>query len=597
MKGFIIIVSKNDKTIALDKIGLMDYFNEGNEPDSSGYLDQDKIFLYCSGAKNMVLDNHQYIAFVQGKVFSDTNKLKNIELITILLESKTPYQIGPLVNGDYFIFIYNRLNGSHFFITDRGGFIPAYCCETDDFCVISSHPDAIAKLAGKQATGNLDLVSMAEFLHTSRIEFPNTYYDNIKQLPAGSCSELSNNKIKTTSYWSPTANFIYDQKDLTKQLSLAIRAAVSEATDSSWGSHGIFLSGGADSRAILFSRDKEAELSTATFFDQPNDEFFTAQKLAQRAGVKHIGLRREFEHYGNSAFKYVSVTQGMMGLADNHYLSFLPEINTLGVRNWHTGCFVDWFFKGIAFNTSYKTLLGKPLPTWQVFSDFQYTFHTYACEISQEFKPRVLKRIYDRYKMVDKSKINDDLNLWELEKLRLWPINREFTFGSRMSLFAYLNWHPILSQNGMLEMWSKIPPRLKLNGVIWKKAVAEICKGNNDIRDNNWGSYLGHSPQINSLFFLLKILQRKLKNRDKTSIATTGSWPNFATYLSQSQVLIGLWENHRMYSETILTELIGYNPFNFSPSEWAKKDVVFFMRLISLHLWLYLYHRNFKHSE
>jgi len=595
MHGFIVTIKKIDFSVELSIKKSEAYFLDKHTNRSNQNTISDNFGFFTDSPQLAIGENQDYNFLIFGRIYSNAIKnhveKSNINILANLLTQYKPEDIAHLIDGDFFIFIYDKIQEKHTFITDKGGFIPAYVFENEKSFVITSHPDAITYTIGREEAGPLDLISMAEFLNTSRIEFPNTYYQRIKQLSPGSIFEIYKTELTSNAYWTPKAEFSYDKEELTHQLATAIQTSVREATDPIYGSHGIFLSGGADSRAILFSRHQDAKLSAATFFDHPNDEFFTAKQLAQRAGVPHIGLQREFEHYGNSAIEYVKTTQGMMALADNHYISFLEKIASTNIDNWHTGCFADWFFKGIAFNTSYKTILGKPLPTWQIFSNFNYVFHTYECPIHPNFDLKVKERLQIRYKNVLTNPSLQDDALWEIEKLRLWPINREFTFGSRMSLSAFLNWHPIISRESMLDMWRKIPPSYKLNGLIWKKAVAKICQGNNDIKDNNWGSYLGYSPQINTFFFLLKVIERKFQ---KNKSIPTGSWPNFRNYIAKSQVFDTMWNDSQNYSSGIFTQILGYNPFDYPSSTWAEKDVIFFTRLISLHLWLKLYNLNFE---
>ncbi len=595
MHGFVVEINKSRPLYSLDCERYEDYFAENFNRAKIQRLKKENLKVFCNSTEICIRESEDHILLKFGRVYLDRlipegSKL-DIDMLISFFRNESLDELIKFIDGDFFIYIYDKRNDSHHFITDKGGFVPVYIFQKLDLFVISSHPDAIAVSVGIDTVGPLDIISIAEFLNTSRIEFPNTYYQNIQQLLPGNLFEIRTTKLKATTYWAPEADFSYNKQELTDKLAATIQKVVIEATNPEFGTHGIFLSGGADSRAILFSRHKDASLSAATFFDQPNDEFFTAQKLAQRAKVPHKGLKRSFEHYGNSAIEYVKTTQGMMALTDNHYFSFLDEIRTLNIDNWHTGCFADWFFKGIAFNTSYKQLLGKPLPTWQIFSPFTYTFHTYECPINPEFDHQVKTRLKIRYKDVIANPNLDDKSLWEIEKLRLWPINREFTFGSRMTLSSSLNWHPIISRGSMLDIWRKIPPSYKLNGLIWKKAVAKICNGNNDIKDNNWGSYIGFSPQINSLFFVLKIIQRKFR---KNKSLPTGSWPDFRYYVSKSEVLKELWAQNQGYSAPILTQILGYNPFVLSSFEWSKKDVVLFTRLISVHLWLNLINHNFS---
>lgn len=500
------------------------------------------------------------------------------------------------IDGAGTVVIFDSKKKVFYLITDKLGFAPVYYYEAKDFYYFSSNPDAISYVVKPQNLV-LDKISIAMYLAYGRLEYPYTYYENIQQLPPASATNINKSIINIQNYWTPEFNPIHDLSKSTSILKDAIIKSVQKTTHPYWGSHGIFLSGGADSRAILFSALGRSKLQAATFYDVKNEEFNTAHELAQRAKVPHHGLAREFDHYILSLEKYAKTCQGVGALNDNHYLSFYPQIIALGAENWHTGCFADWLFKGLAYNTGYKKLLGKVLPTWKTLAPFKLSFYKSPAKINSSYSILVEDRIQQRYSHI-KPDSYDEINVWEIEKSRLWPMNREADFGGRSTLYADFNWTPLFATNELIDAWSRIPYYHKLNGLAWKKAVAQICKDASDIKDNNWGGKLDASLFMNTINFIKEVIRRKYfrNNKDKTSnqLHTTGSWPNFNVYLTHSKALSQKWLSLKSDNNQMLSDIMGFDVFSLSPQEWSKLNADLFFRLLIIAQWNQIQNNDFK---
>lgn len=502
---------------------------------------------------------------------------------------KKGLQLTNQLNGAYLILIIDKKKQKNFLITDRMGFYPVYYFICNEFISISTNFDSISKI---KSNLNYDLESMAEMLKFGYIVHPNTYFKEIKQLDPASIYEITKNGIiKLKNYWElhPLFEVKQSKKELINDLSNAIKIAVKKRTQELLGSTGLFLSAGADSRAIISSAENPAKIISFTFFDVENNEYNLAKRIAEAYHSKHIGLKRDPEHYGLGAKFAAKVISGVWNIRDVHYANFLDILIKYNIDNYLSGCFADYLFKGLAFNRKPVKLFNKNLPFYKI-DTFQQGWYSHVSELISKYNTLASERNLNAYQY-DNINLNNELTLWKIEKARLFPISREADFGGRLFLFRTLPWDPVLADNDLLEMFQRIPPRWKLNGIIWKKAVYKLSDKTRKIPDNNNLAPLNYNKLGVTIKFFEGVLRRKITGRDidgtpLNTIITRGSWPNFYYYLKNSKILNELWNIYTPISFEIFNEILGYNPYKYSTIEWADKDINLFFRLLTLKLWL-----------
>ena len=498
-------------------------------------------------------------------------------------------QITNELNGTYLILIIDKKKQQNLLITDKMGFYPAFYFICSEFISITTNFDSITKVVSNI---NYDLDTMAEMLKFGYSVHPNTYFKEIKQLDPASIYAITKNGIrKLKQYWElqPKFEFKQSKKELITDLSYAIKNAVKKRTQEFLGSTGLFLSAGADSRSILSGAENRSKAISFTFFDVQNNEYNLAKRIAEAYNSQHIGLKRDPEYYGLGAKFAAKVISGLWNITDAHYTNFLLTLNKYNIDNYLSGCFADFLFKGIAFNRKPVKLFNKNLPFYELDS-FKQEWYFHVSEFFSKYNNLAQKRNLSAYQDIDLN-LNNELTQWKIEKARLSPISREATFGSRQFLLRTLPWDPVLADNDLLEMFQKIPPRWKINGVVWKKAVYQIASEVRNIVDNNNLAPLNYNKFGVTIKFCEGILRRKITGKDVdgtslNTVITRGSWPNLYYYLKSSKILNDLWSNNTVISVEIFNEILGYNPYDYSTIEWADKDINLFFRLLTLKLWL-----------
>ena len=272
------------------------------------------------------------------------------------------------INGAAVVIVFAPQTRELHVFTDRMGVFPVYRSMVGPLS-LCSHPDVLADLMTSHGHApEFDLTTMAECLATGTSVHPATFHSTILQLdaathyvfsPAGQSEEL-----RKQCYWRPSRAVVSNVSaaDLAAELAAALLTAGARRTASVLGTNGLLLSGGADSRALLFSASHPELVESLTFCDAANAESVVAQRIAAVAGSRHHLLIRSPEHYAEGAIETVRITGGMFSLKDAHFQGFLPAMQGLNLGNLMTGCYTDYLLKGLAYNKTPRRLFGQQLP-------------------------------------------------------------------------------------------------------------------------------------------------------------------------------------------------------------------------------------------
>ena len=510
---------------------------------------------------------------------------------------KHRHHIVNWLNGGTLV-IYEQPTQQLHVITDRMGIYPLFT-STVGGIYLGSHSDILAQLLianGYQL--HLDLVTMAEFIIVGRSVHPHSYYQEIYQLDPGThyTWDLSHPQQppRQVEYWHPryrdeipTASEF--SEELADELSQAIRHAVRIRTPPHLGKVGLLLSGGVDSRAILFSVEQPQTVNCITLFDEANIELQTAKDLATLAHATHHCFQRDFEYYGRTAQDNVRISGGMSELQHGHFLGIDDEINHLGLGVLLSGCYADYLFKGLAINKKCRTFLGKPLPLWQIDRYNEHWYRPYYTLKSEKFNRVVHERIQERLHGIQ---LDDYFNnALAIEERRIRPLSRAFASMTHSVLRRTQPWDTLFADPAVLEVYGRFPTLAKVSRVVFELAVAKIIgPASHSIPISNYRSKLGAHAKAKLIQWLLAHGQQKIRyllrlEKRHSVRATNGSWPNWDYYIIHSQVLKELWHSSTPLEEEILTAIYGDNPWQTSIAEWAKQRELF-LRLLTLKLWL-----------
>ena len=493
-------------------------------------------------------------------------------------------------NGAFALVVWDPRDGALHLATDRMGFFPVYAWNEGARPVLASHPDVLADAVGDVS---LDLGTLAEVLARGRALPPRTYYREIRELDPGTRYTWHDGEpARQQTYWTPRYNVDpgVDADALGEDLAAAITAAVRRRTLPRLGTSALMLSGGADSRAVLYAACDPATVTSITLYSEPNAELATARALAERAGSPHVALQRPFEYYGEGAPEAVRITGGMWNVLDAHYTGFVPEIDAVGAETVLTGCYADYLFKGLTSDRRHRTLLGRNLPLYE-FAPYSDRWYVPGGRVHGRWAGTLQEREAAHIADLDVADGSDE-GRWHVELRRIRPVIREADTASRLLLQRALRWDPIFADTALVDLYQRIPPSLKINGQVWEKAVARICRAAGDVLNNNSQSRIGASETRKILSFLYGVAYRKVRKRDLDGTPlggghSRGSWPDFGHYARQSRVVPELWAERTPETTEILAELLGEDPHVRSVPEWASHvGAHAFFRMLTLKLWL-----------
>lgn len=496
-------------------------------------------------------------------------------------------QFSEHLNGAFTAVIVDPARRTVHIATDRMGFAPVFGWSLADRPIISTHPD----LVGRAASGStVDVLSLAEVVAYGRASFPYTYFSGVECLPPGHVFSWENGRHKKWRYWAP--RYQPPQKPKVAAFGDALASALSEAvalrTTPRLGPTGVLLSGGADSRAVLYATHSPPDVTSITLYSEPNAELAIARALAERVGSRHVALRRDFEHYGIGAREAVRITGGMWNLLDAHYTQLGDEIRVCATGTLLTGCHADYLFKGLTSDRRHRRIAGRAVPLYR-FAPYNEAWYVPPGSANPALAAAISERRHQRMAGLDLTD-GSDASRWEIERRRILPLAYEPDTAGRMLLLRALRWDPIFADNRLIELWQRIPPSLKLNAAVWEAAVRQICTGAGDILNNNSQSRIGAPVPLKLATFFHGVMYRKLFKRDLDgtplgSFAGRGSWPDFSHYYRHSRVVPALWNEPSPLVAELLKQVLGVDPWATPLQAWARQPHVF-SRVLTVKLWL-----------
>lgn len=503
-----------------------------------------------------------------------------------------------ILNGVCAVLVFDPGENVLHLITDRLGIFPVYRAESDANLRLCSHPDVLADwLAAEGQAPELDLDTIAECLATGSSVHPHTYHRNVKQLdPATHYTfTLREGRVHTRQevYWDPRQLGHEEKLPVPEWIELiadALRLAARRRTAEILGKPGLLLSGGLDARAILFGASDPSQIVCATFCDRENAEARTAMQLAAAAGAPFHLMRRDPEHYAKGARANIRLSGGMWSIQNAHYHGLMGELRALGVGVMLTGDYADYLLKGLAFNKAPVTLFGKPLPFYTLGS-FDPCFYQPHFPLSADWNARVAARLAERFPAALRSDYTRDQSL--VGDLRTRPLSRNPDALGDHYLMRTLPWDPVMADNGIIDLYTRMPPALKLDFRVYSRAVARVVgKPGRHILNNNYGAPLEAGMVRVTAANVLRRLSRKWKIFGDPRIgrhshtANPGSWPTFSYYVGKSPFIAELWSSPSPFIRELFTAMLGKDPWGISLQHWGEKDDDLFLRLLTVKLWL-----------
>ena len=436
-------------------------------------------------------------------------------------------------------------------VTDPMGFTMVYVGKNkrNEAFSFGTHPDLVAGVIDRPL--RVDIVSVGEFLSTGIRTFPNTVYENVKELNPGALytAKVKGGKaeIKDYVYWVPPKEIRQgcDENEMAEELRDALISAVRDRCDK--GRVAVTLSGGEDSRLVLAAVPDTVECICLTFCDQLNRETRIASKAARCYNREWHALIRDKEFLGNSIVDIVKTMGCEFEWVNAHAVGFVDQIAEYGVDYLLGGFFFDTYFKGYFARDFVRVKhMAGIMPSRYEKREFDYAHSMGSSHGDPAFWKRnlrkdIIDRIYNRRKS-RYDRILDDRRS-SIESLMFYPFSNDIHGACWAAERRVLPIRLVAMDRHLVDLAFKFPVEFKLSRKIFIKAAKNIYGAGARIPSANDGVRPGSGHWSR----LAQRAIRKLQDRTTHLLEKLGkepkvqhSWSDYQKYWRESNKLTRL---------------------------------------------------------
>lgn len=501
------------------------------------------------------------------------------------VEAVAPY------NGPALLLIEDPRSRSVTIWTDQFGYHPGYIYGGDnpETCVVTTFPDLL--LCDPRANHSFDQVSMAEFLRGWRTVPPHTYFAKIKHLgPATRTTiDLACKTVHTQTYWTPFEDEFYPSIDAAADaLAEAITNGIRERT--AFVNHPVFMiSGGADSRVLLFAPENRAKITGVNLYERRAVETKIAQSLAEAAGSNFRAFQRDRDFYPRLLPEIVHWSGAMWSAEDSHYLGFADAVADLSADLVMTACTTDWLFKGYGLEKRHIELFGRNLPFFKLLNDRREGFLPNAPTGAPPLFENEIRARMSQWFEGAPTHLRGPRDFLKVEDKRVRPTCYAVSVSGAMMTRTY-PYDTFLADSRIAECYSRSHPKWKLNRELWGKAAARVCSDGGRIDDANFGWPVDAGTAEKAIKFATGWLGRRLRaaraddtghKADDDRAPSSGSWPDTGWYADNSETLRELWHDAPPDHRERMRNVAGEDPWDRPLGSW-RSDGPRMMRIATL---------------
>ena len=470
-------------------------------------------------------------------------------------------------NGAALIVVWDPRTGDAHLWTDCFGYHPAFLYQPRESaaCVISTFPDAIAR--DPATSVSWDPVSMAEFLRAWRVTPPHTYFREVEHAGAATRwtwnPEADRTARETT--WRPfDVEFFDGLHSAAEELAGAVAAALHDRTGPDAEPITCFVSGGADSRVLLFASRNAGAIEGVNLYDEPCRESMVTRQLCEKAGARYVGFQRDDDYYPRLMEDIVRWSGAMGSIDDCHYLGARETALRSGARTVMTACTTDWLFKGYGLEKTSRRIFGRSLPLTKLTSDRVDGFLPNHPSAAPPQYAADIQRRMDAWFDGTPRILSSDRDWLRVEDRRVRPACYAVSVSGAI-MYRIFPYDTFLADNRIASCYERIRPRWKLDGRVWGLAATRLCGGAKGVIDANHGWRLGAGPVRRVMAFARGWIRRRLQRPVQRTGPATGSWPDFAWYLRHSETMRRFWHEVDAAHRDRLADVLGVAPWGAVP--------------------------------
>ncbi len=286
---------------------------------------------------------HGYITGIEGRAEFPNGDV--LALCAGLYLEEGPF-FARRLNGAFVLVIEDLASGRVHLISDRLGTCNVYFHLASGFFSFATRLEAI-RCVNPSIADRVNESALATFLTLGRI-LEGSMLEAVRRLDSACVLTYDGAVLTEERYWKPF--FLYSDnplgyEDNARRLVQAMGEAVLDCVRG-LDKVGLFLSGGLDSRMVLFFLGGR-DVTSYTACDRRNLETRVAEKAARRAGAAHVMLLRKTSHYLDIVPQAVRICEGSYEYDHAHLEGLWRE---LGEREDRV------FLSGFGMNSILRTI-------------------------------------------------------------------------------------------------------------------------------------------------------------------------------------------------------------------------------------------------
>jgi asparagine synthase (glutamine-hydrolysing) len=462
------------------------------------------------------------------------------------------------LNGQFNLVVYDPKARSLVLVNDRLASQPLFYRPGRERLAFASQARTVAELMGEPI--RLDLASLRQFLVFQTILSEDTLVEGVGTLPPAGALRYAEGSSSVSRYW--TLQYHEDggrsEQDHAESLADVLRRAIRRGMVSADGA-ALLLSGGLDSRALVAVAPP---MPAVTLGDWENDELRVARAIAGRRDLPLTFVRRPPDFYPDLVDLGTALGDGAYRF-DNAHFARLREALPSTITALLSGYGFDLLVKGDTVPRRRLRFRGTPLNRHALLEIPERIGRDGLVDIvlntmgGCQWKHPATRRLFaaSTWPAVEAGIRNVVGGL--LDRARdLAPSPQQRCEYVRMSMLAtrfpaYLNVLGIRHyfrdltislDNEVLDQHLTIPPRLRMDGRVYRRALALLAPDIYRIPDANTGFAPGTHYLVEHALGGARRLAGRLGVGTRTAppdpTFTHGSWPNMGELIRRRPVLV-----------------------------------------------------------
>jgi asparagine synthetase B (glutamine-hydrolysing) len=419
------------------------------------------------------------------------------------------------LSGPFVVLKIDKATSDIEIITDLMSFIPVYEARRNYGRVLGTHVDMVARAS---ESGQLDPVSLVDFIWNGVVTYPHTVYSGVFQLPPASSLVFSESRERYDAkpYWRPIEKNRYSSlEEAAEELRAGIQSYIDRACE---GVERVacFLSGGEDSRTVLAMLPRACHRNAYIFLDRVNREGKVAEAAARLYGAAFKVETRSPEHYLNVLPACADLVGMGAEYSNVHTYGLEATAELASHRRVFGGFLSDAFLKG---HNIKKDPGRNKFPFYEERKDTRYRRNLPDQEVFDAATVAALRERISAHMETLNTLRNESADEW----FNLWPISmgraRPHLWGNRRLFSSY---EPFTS-TACVKVAAAVPQEWKLNRRLFHKMAKPVLyRSRHLIHADGW---LPYQPwQVNRFVRPVIGFSRRVQRRFGLSTGNQGPW-------------------------------------------------------------------------